>query len=347
MSISNKDVAYGVIDFLRNSITKKEIEEEYVESIDVAIDCIADAFQVDKELHSSVVAEKFGGLSLKGILNESTKVEKAEKPEKGKETTKKTADPEAKAKADSLKTEGNRALVGKNFKEAIAKYTEAIKLDSENAVYYSNRAAAYSSDSQHERAVEDAEKALQIDPNFSKAYSRLGLAKYALGDATAAMKAYEKGLEVEGDKKSEAMAKGYETAKKRVEEELQKSISPSNSEKEASSEAGENTPSQSTGNAANSGMPDLGSLFGGGQMPSFSEMMNNPQIMQAAQGLMSNPSAMLDLMNNPQIRQMSESLGGGGNGGGPNFSELMNNPMLRNLASLFMGGGNNNNSLSN
>lgn len=55
---------------------------------------------------------------------------------------------------------------------------------------------------------------------FLKAYSRLGLAKYALGDAKGAMEAYKKGLEVEGETKSDAMRKGYETAKKRVEEEL-------------------------------------------------------------------------------------------------------------------------------
>ena len=39
------------------------------------------------------------------------------------------------------------------------------------------------------------------------------------------------------------------------------------------------------------GLPDM-RLLGGGGMPNLAEMMNNPQIMQAAQEMMSNPAAM-------------------------------------------------------
>ena len=34
---------------------------------------------------------------------------------------------------------GNEAFTGKRYEEAIAFYTEAIKLDPENSIYYSNR----------------------------------------------------------------------------------------------------------------------------------------------------------------------------------------------------------------
>ena len=37
-----------------------------------------------------------------------------------------------------------------------------------------NRAAAYSSVGDHQKAVEDAEQALEVDGSFVKAYSRLG-----------------------------------------------------------------------------------------------------------------------------------------------------------------------------
>jgi small glutamine-rich tetratricopeptide repeat-containing protein alpha len=62
----------------------------------------------------------------------------------------------------------------KDFAGAIDAYTRAIALDDENAVYYSNRAAAYSSAGEHEKAIEDAETAIEIDEGFGKAYHRLG-----------------------------------------------------------------------------------------------------------------------------------------------------------------------------
>lgn len=62
----------------------------------------------------------------------------------------------------------------KLYDSAIQKYTEAIAKDPLNAVYLSNRAAAWGGVGQHEKAVEDAQKALEVDPTFSKAFSRLG-----------------------------------------------------------------------------------------------------------------------------------------------------------------------------
>ena len=62
----------------------------------------------------------------------------------------------------------------KDYAAAIDSDTSAIALDPTNAVYYSNRAAAYSSKSEHQNAVNDAEKALEVDPSFVRAYHRLG-----------------------------------------------------------------------------------------------------------------------------------------------------------------------------
>lgn len=344
MSVNNKDIALSVIHFLKQSVSKNEIPEDYAESMDVAIDCIADAFEVNKDDDDKTVEAKFGGKSLAALLSASG----SSKPDSEPAAPVEELDVATKEKADALKAEGNRAMASKDFSEAIKKYTEAIELDGSNVVYLSNRAAAHSSASQHENAVKDAEKAIELNPNFSKSYSRLGLAKYALGDASAAMKAYEKGLEVEGDKKSDAMTKGFETAKRRVEEELEQSIPKSSV---ASNDGASESAARGAGAGAGaSGMPDLSSMFGGngGGMPSFGDMMNNPQLMQAAQSLMSDPNAMQNLMSNPAIRQMADRFGGGGgDGSGPDLSNLMNNPMLQNLAGQFMGGGNNNNNNNN
>ena len=79
-----------------------------------------------------------------------------------------------KAQAEQLKLKGNALMSSKDYAGAIAAYTPAIGLDPTNPVYYSNRAAAHSSNNNHEEAVKDAQKAIEVDPNFVKGYHRLG-----------------------------------------------------------------------------------------------------------------------------------------------------------------------------
>jgi small glutamine-rich tetratricopeptide repeat-containing protein alpha len=65
-------------------------------------------------------------------------------------------------------------MSGKKYDEAIDAYNKAIALDPTNPVYFSNRAAAYSSKGDHFSAIGDAEQALSVNPQFIKAYHRLG-----------------------------------------------------------------------------------------------------------------------------------------------------------------------------
>lgn len=69
---------------------------------------------------------------------------------------------------------GNAQMSAKDYDAAIESYDRAIALDPTNPVYFSNRAAAYSSKGDHLAAVGDAEQALAVDPKFVKAYHRLG-----------------------------------------------------------------------------------------------------------------------------------------------------------------------------
>jgi len=61
-----------------------------------------------------------------------------------------------------------------NFQEAVDFYTQAINSNPKNAVYFANRAAACSKMGNHNAAVSDAQAAVELDPKYSKAYSRLG-----------------------------------------------------------------------------------------------------------------------------------------------------------------------------
>lgn len=76
---------------------------------------------------------------------------------------------------NELKEKGNQALNAEKFDEAVAAYTEAIALDGQNHVLYSNRSAAYAKAGKFQAALEDAEKTIQLNPTWAKGYSRKGL----------------------------------------------------------------------------------------------------------------------------------------------------------------------------
>ncbi|KAF8568648.1 hypothetical protein P879_02332 [Paragonimus westermani] len=92
---------------------------------------------------------------------------------------------------------GNLCMKENQFEEALACYTKAIELSPNYAVYYCNRAAAYSRLNEHHKAIEDCQRALKIDPNYSKAYGRLGIAYSSLGEHAKAAAAYRKRLELD------------------------------------------------------------------------------------------------------------------------------------------------------
>lgn len=81
--------------------------------------------------------------------------------------TSSTVDAES-ASADLVK-EGAGLVKEKNFKEAVAKFSEAIKLNSADATAYGARAEAYLMMKRHAEALEDFDKALSIDPD-NKSY---------------------------------------------------------------------------------------------------------------------------------------------------------------------------------
>ena len=82
----------------------------------------------------------------------------------------------------------------KKYDEAIRYYSQAIDLDPENAVYYSNRSAAYLAEGDSKsKALKAAEKCLELKPEWAKAYSRKGAAEFALTRFDAARMTYVQG----------------------------------------------------------------------------------------------------------------------------------------------------------
>ncbi|PVV00510.1 hypothetical protein BB560_005107, partial [Smittium megazygosporum] len=92
---------------------------------------------------------------------------------------------------------GNKAFTSGDYKEAIKQFTLGIEADPTNHILYSNRSGAYSGDMDYEKALADAEKTIEIKPDWPKGYGRKGAALHGLGEYEEAKETYLKGLEVD------------------------------------------------------------------------------------------------------------------------------------------------------
>jgi tetratricopeptide (TPR) repeat protein len=119
--------------------------------------------------------------------------------------------------AERTKSLGNSHMQKKEYQEAAAAYTKALKIcptGPNSHVYYSNRAAALLSMKKFNEAIADSERSLSLKPDYGKAHARLGLAHFLLGDYRQAMEAYTVALKYEPNNKG---AQSYlEKAAKRV-----------------------------------------------------------------------------------------------------------------------------------
>jgi len=243
---AKRTLIYAILKFLRDELKQENATPDFKESLEVASQCLESSYEI--AVDDEICRNNFdSGLDLLGLAEKS--VIKRELPS------------ELKEKADKHKTDGNELMKQEKFNEALEQYNKAIEIDKSNAVYYCNRAAAYSKLSDFTNSIEDCKNALKIDPSYGKAWGRLGLALLSNNQFEEAFESYTKAIQLEPNNE------GYKQNLKIVEEKLRSS----------SFNAG--------------GMPDVGNL---GNMMS---MFNNPQFMNMATQLMSDPH-MQNVMSN-------------------------------------------------
>jgi len=111
-----------------------------------------------------------------------------------------TSDTQDRAKnsrlAERKKAEGNEAYRNRNYAEACQLYSRAIELMPENACYYSNRSACHMMQGHYRPALEDAQRAVSLDPDFVKGWIRLAKCHVALGAAGLANSVIGKALKL-------------------------------------------------------------------------------------------------------------------------------------------------------
>jgi len=180
-------------------------------------------------------------------------------------------------------------------------------------------------------AVADAEKAIEVDSSFVKAYHRLGHAHYCLTDYKSAAAAFKKGLAVEPTNAS--LSSALANAEARVAEDEDESP-------RAAPPASTSAPGAGPGGMDLGAMADMMRGMGGENGPGgaggLASLLNNPAMMQMAQQMMGN-GGLERMMQNPALANMMNRVQSGG--GMPSMAELMSDPSLRDLASQFGAGG--------
>lgn len=99
--------------------------------------------------------------------------------------------------AQELKDLGNKAFVAKDYETAIKYFSDAIALDPNNHLLYSNRSACYAATKQVEKALEDGEKTIKLNPSFWKGYTRKAIPLYMMERYAEARETYQQGLKIE------------------------------------------------------------------------------------------------------------------------------------------------------
>ncbi|KAJ4146495.1 Hsp90 cochaperone [Fusarium falciforme] len=183
------------------------------------------------------------------------------------------------ASADELKALGNKAIAEKNFDEAVAKFTEAIAIQPDNHILYSNRSAAYASKKDWDNALKDAEKTTEIKPDWAKGWGRKGAALHGQGDLLAANDAYEEGLK--HDANNAQLKNGLASVKKAMEAEV----------------GGPQDPSGGLGQMFN----DPNMIQKLASNPKTSGFLADPAFMAKLQSIKNNPENASEIFSDPRL----------------------------------------------
>uniref|UniRef100_A0A673WE37 Small glutamine-rich tetratricopeptide repeat-containing protein alpha n=1 Tax=Salmo trutta TaxID=8032 RepID=A0A673WE37_SALTR len=241
-----KRLAISIIQFLHDQLGSGSLSSDAQESLEVAVQCLETAFEVSTDDQTLSVTQ-----TLPEIFASAT--QKHPDTSQGKINTATDSPTEEEvAEAERLKTDGNDQMKVEKFGAAVEFYSKAIAINPQNAVYYCNRAAAYSKLGNYAGAVQDCELAIGIDPNYSKAYGRMGLALASLNKHIEAVGYYKKALEL--DPENDTYKSNLKIAEQKME-----------------------TPSPTGGMG---GVDLAGLLSNPGFMNMASGLMNNPQVQQ-------------------------------------------------------------------
>ncbi|XVF10782.1 hypothetical protein REPUB_Repub07fG0212800 [Reevesia pubescens] len=96
--------------------------------------------------------------------------------------------------ADEEREKGNEFFKQQKYPDAVKHYTEALRRNPKDPKAYSNRAACYTKLGALPEGLKDAEKCIELDPTFSKGYTRKGAVQFFMKEYDKALETYQEGL---------------------------------------------------------------------------------------------------------------------------------------------------------
>ncbi|KAG2262298.1 hypothetical protein Bca4012_013063 [Brassica carinata] len=180
---------------------------------------------------------------------------------------------------DAEREKGNEFFKEHKYPDAVRHYTEAIKRNPKDPRAYSNRAACYTKLGAMPEGLKDAEKCIELDPTFSKGYSRKGAVQFFMKEYDNAMETYQEGLK--HDPNNQELLDGV----RRCVQQINKA------------NRGDLTPEELKERQAK-GMQD----------PEIQNILTDPVMRQVLSDLQENPAAAQKHMQNPMIMNKIQKL---------------------------------------
>lgn len=181
--------------------------------------------------------------------------------------------------ADEEREKGNEFFKQQKYPEAIQHYTESLRRNPKDPRTYSNRAACYTKLGAMPEGLKDADKCIELDPTFSKGYTRKGAIQFFLKEYDKALETYQEGLK--HDPQNQELLDGVRRCVQQINKAGRGELSPEElKERQAK------------------GMQD----------PEIQNILSDPVMRQVLVDFQENPKAAQDHMKNPQVMNKIQKL---------------------------------------
>lgn len=181
--------------------------------------------------------------------------------------------------AEKEREKGNECFKEQKYPDAIRHYTEALRRNPKDAKAYSNRAACYTKLGAMPEGLKDAEKCIEIDPKFSKGYTRKGAIQFFMKEFDKALETYQEGLK--HDPQNPELLEGIRSCVQQINR----------------ASRGDLTPDELKERQAKA-MQD----------PEIQNILTDPVMAQVLKDLQENPKAAQDHMKNPSVMNKIQKL---------------------------------------
>ncbi|XP_015906393.2 small glutamine-rich tetratricopeptide repeat-containing protein alpha-like [Parasteatoda tepidariorum] len=176
----NRQLVDAIVEFLRGELNSRDdLTSEDRDSLDIAIECLEIAYGLESHNPRNRRVRRPLIDVFNQIIHPPTVKDRLQ--------------------AERLKNEGNEKMAEHHYAEAVAAYTQAIELDKWNAIYFCNRAGANIALQNYHDAIEDCKEALALNPDYAKAFGRMGQAYAMMEQPRKALRCFQQAVQLEPD----------------------------------------------------------------------------------------------------------------------------------------------------